>query len=75
MFVIYESEEASTIGAKFMVQLVVNEQIVRWEGVLADSDEQGLLPLHIFLALLNTKIQDFATVCQTNVTTNNQSYS
>ena len=63
-FVVYEPEgNGSSCDAEYKIQLVFNEQIVRWDGVMAGSDKDGLLPLDTFMAVLKDRIEDFHTVC------------
>jgi hypothetical protein len=54
---------SSSCDAEYKVQIVMNEQIVRWDGLMAGSDEDGLLPLNTFMAILKARIEDFHSVC------------
>jgi hypothetical protein len=68
LFVVYEPDGGDTGSeCEHMVQVVVNEQIVRWDGIMAASDSNGLLPLEEFQQYLETRIDDFAGVCETAV--------
>ena len=63
-FVVYEPEgNSSSCDTEYKIQLVFNEQVVRWDGVMAGSDKDGLLPLDTFKAVLKGRIEDFDTVC------------